>query len=78
MLVAQSPLAAILPHPRQLVVQLFSNCKGSFMSLSKKIMAICIIGFFLSACGDGGSVFGNNAGPKKPAWANQMPSKLIN
>ena len=45
------------------------------MSLSKKIMAICIIGFFLSACGDG--VFGNNAGPKKPAWANQMPGKLI-
>ncbi len=48
------------------------------MSLSKKIMAICIIGFFLSACGDGGGVFGNNSGPKKPAWANQMPSKLIN
>jgi len=48
------------------------------MSLLKNFIVLCLVGLFLTACGDGGGVFGNNSGPKKPAWANQIPDKPIN
>jgi hypothetical protein len=51
--------------------------KGVFMSLLKKMIVLCLLGIFLTACGEGG-VFGNNPGPKKPAWANQTPEKFFN
>ena len=47
------------------------------MSLFKNLVALCLIGFFLTACGEGG-LFGNTPGPKKPAWANQSPEKFFN
>jgi len=47
------------------------------MSLLKNFIMLCLIGYFLTACGDGG-LFGNTPGPKKPGWANQTPDKLIN
>lgn len=49
--------------------------KEVFMSLVKNIILLCLIGAFLSACGDGG-LFGNTPGPKKPAWASQSPEHL--
>jgi hypothetical protein len=47
------------------------------MSRLNKMIVLCLLGIFLTACGDGG-VFGNNRGPKKPAWANQTPEKFYN
>lgn len=48
------------------------------MSLLKNVIVLCLVGFFLTACGDNGGLFGNTPGPKKPAWANQIPDRLIN
>ena len=50
--------------------------KGLIMSLLKNLVVLCLIGFFLTACGDGG-LFGNTPGPKKPAWASQTADQLI-
>lgn len=47
------------------------------MSVLKTSVFLCLIGLFLTACGDG-SVFGNNKGPKKPDWANQSSERLFN
>ncbi len=46
------------------------------MSLAKNFILLCLIGVFLTACGEGG-LFGNNPGPKKPAWASQATEKLL-
>jgi hypothetical protein len=46
------------------------------MSLIKNVIFLCLIGSFLTACGEGG--FSNNPGPKKPQWANQAPAKFFN
>ncbi len=45
------------------------------MSVFKNIIALALIGLFLTACGDEGA-FGNNKGPKKPA--NQSSETLFN
>jgi hypothetical protein len=47
------------------------------MTFFKNFIFLCLIGSFLTACGDQG-VFGNNKGPKKPDWANQSSEKLFN
>ncbi len=44
------------------------------MSLLKNLILLCLIGFFLAACGAGT----NDAGPKKPAWASESPGQLFN
>lgn len=41
------------------------------MSTLKNLLVLCLIGFFLSACGD------DSTRPKKPEWANQAPQKLL-
>ncbi len=46
------------------------------MSMLKNLVVLCLIGFFLTACGDGG-LFGNTPGPKKPAWASQAADQLL-
>lgn len=47
------------------------------MSFYKNLVALALIGLFLTACSNEG-VFGNNKGPKKPDWANQSSERLFN
>jgi hypothetical protein len=44
------------------------------MSLLKKLVLLCLAGFFLTACNG----TGNDPGPKKPAWASQSPGSFFN
>jgi len=46
------------------------------MSFFKVSILVCLMGLFLSACGEEG-VFGNNKGPKKPDWANQSSEQFF-